>query len=147
MAAYSISFKHLASIMKNQTVTLEIDGKCFNVVLDEKGAPLAAKAFVEQLPIEGMAVHSMWSGPVFLMGGVNLEEAPLENDAAFLSLGDIAYHPSHHEIGIPYSTTQWREPVGSVYVTRLGRIEGDLAPLVEIGRSLQRKGACKVIFR
>jgi hypothetical protein len=133
--------------MKNKTLMLEIDGESFSVVLDEEKAPIAAKAFVRQISIERMAVHSMWSGPVLLMGGINLDNAPLENDVAFLTLGDIAYHPSHQEIGIPYATTQWREPVGSVYVTRLGRIEGDLTPLFNIGRSVQKTGARKIVFR
>ena len=133
--------------MASQTITLLIDGESFIVILDEKEAPLAAKAFFRQLPLEGTIVHAMWSGPVFLMGGVNLDDAPRENDTTFLNLGDISYHSGHHEIGISYDTTQWREPVGSVYVTQLGRIEGDLAPLVKIGKSLQRRGALKIVFR
>ena len=64
-----------------------------------------------------------------------------------MGLGDITYHAGHQNIGISYNSTQWREAVGSVYVTRLGRIEGDLAPLVEIGKTLQRTGARKAVFR
>ena len=63
-----------------------------------------------------------------------------------MGLGDITYHAGHQNIGISYNSTQWREAVGSVYVTRLGRIEGDLAPLVEIGKTLQRTGLAYPIY-
>ena len=79
--------------MLNRAVALDIEGLTFQVELSQDDAPLAAKAFLEQLPFEGVVVHSMWSGPMGLMGPVNLNEAPLENASAFLTLGDIAYHP------------------------------------------------------
>ena len=133
--------------MLNSVIALDFEGLTFQIQLNEGDAPLATQAFRHHLPIEGVIVHSMWSGPMGLMGSLNLNDAPLENPSAFLSLGDIAYHPDHHEIGIPYGATQWREPVGSVYVARIGRIEGDLGQLVELGRALQRTGAKKVAFR
>jgi len=86
--------------MGGQTVTLDIDGNTFSVVINEKEAPLAAKAFVRQLPLDGTIVHAMWSGPLFLMGGINLDDSPRENEITFVGLGDITYHPSHYQIGI-----------------------------------------------
>ena len=63
--------------MLNRAVALDIEGLTFQVELNQDDAPLAAKAFLEQLPFEGVVVHSMWSGPMGLMGPVNLNEAPL----------------------------------------------------------------------
>lgn len=89
----------------------------------------------------------MWSGPLCLLNEQDLDGAPLENDTTFLAPGDVIYHPVHHEIGFAYAPTQFREPVGSVYVSFIGRIDDGLAHLVEIGEKLQYTGAVPIALR
>jgi len=66
---------------------------------------------------------------------------PLENPVSFLSTGDLIYHPFHHEIGVAYGPTQFREPIGNAYVTFLGKLSGDLSHVQQVGSRLQRTGA------
>ena len=122
-------------------IELKIDGRRFSVVLETDRAPAACRAMGEQLPLEGEIIHARLSGPLCLLRRTNLADAPLENPVAFLDPGDIVYHPNHYDIGIAYGPTQFRELAGSVYVSLLGRIVGDLAPLIATGRSLLQTGA------
>lgn len=124
-----------------QKVTVEIDGIRLTLALAADAAPATTSALMAMLPLRSELIHAMWSGPVCLTTGVRLGDLPLENAVSFLGLGDVVYHPTHHEIGFAYDATQFREPIGSVYVTAIGRLEGDLAALANFGRRLQRTGA------
>ena len=125
----------------NAQITIELDGSDMTISLFDELAPRTCKALRKQLPVRGDIVHAMWSGPLCLLRGQNFDDAPLENPTTFLAPGDVIYHPTHHQIGIAYAVTQFREPIGSVYVTLLGRIADDLDGLVRVGRNLQRTGA------
>ena len=131
----------------NDPVTLELDGLSLSVTLFDAEAPETCAAVRKRLPLSGEIVHAMWSGPLCLVNDQNLDDAPLENPTTFLAPGDVIYHPVHHEIGFTYAPTQFREPVGSVYVSFIGRITDDLAGLIEIGQNLQRTGAVPIILR
>jgi hypothetical protein len=121
-------------------VSLAIDGIGLDLVLKVEPESATATALRAALPLAGEVIHAMWSGPVCLFG-FDLGPLPLENPISFLAPGDVVYHPTHHEIGFAYAPTQFREPIGSVYVTSLGRLEGDLDALARLGRRLQRIGA------
>jgi hypothetical protein len=127
-------------------LVLDLAEKRLALRLFDEAAPRACAALRKRLPLRGEIVHAMWSGPLCLVNGVSLDGAPLENATSLLSLGDVVYHPVHHEIGFAYAATQFREPVGSTYVTMLGRLDGDLAALVEVGSNLQRSGARPVVL-
>lgn len=128
----------LEVVLDNLVLTAELFGDL---------APLSTRSLLRQLPLEGEAIHAMWSGPLCLVEHVNLDDAPLENPVTLLGVGDLIYHPRHKEIGIAYGVSQFREPTGSAYVTHLGRVAGDLARLAEIGRRLQYTGAKRLALR
>ena len=134
-------------MIRNTPIVLEFEGLVLGLALFDERAPTACAAVKNKLPLCGEIVHAMWSGPLCLLNEQNLDDAPLENPTTFLAPGDVIYHPIHHEIGLAYAPTQFREPIGSVYVSFIGRITGDLTGLVEIGRNLQRTGAVPVVLR
>lgn len=128
-------------------ITLELDGHLMRLALFDEAAPRACAALRARLPLRGEIVHAMWSGPLCLINDQRLDDAPLENHTVFLAPGDAIYHPIHHEIGLAYEATQFREPIGSAYVSLIGRILDDLEPLVRVGQHLQRSGAKLVVLR
>lgn len=134
--------------MTGQRILLELDGTIFTATLFSDKAPMACRSLQAQLPLEGEVIHAMYSGPICLMGDINLDDAPLENPQTFFNIGDLLYHPEHKEIGITYAATQFREPIGSVYVSYIGcLVDDDLTPLLEIGKMLRQTGAKKLILR
>lgn len=128
-------------------IAVELAGHRFAATLFANLAPLACQALVARLPLEGPAIHAMWSGPLYLLNGVDLGDLPVENATTYLGPGDLVYHPRHKEIGVAYEPTQFKEPVGPVYVTLLGQLAGDLGALVEVGRRLQYTGAQRLVVR
>jgi hypothetical protein len=128
------------------SLVVELDGNVFEATLLDELAPITCRAVRAMRPIRGDVYHAMWSGPICLMN-FDLSGAPLENATTFLSPGDLLYHPVHKEIGIAYGATQFREPTGAAYTTLIGRLRGDLAPLVETGSRLQRIGARPLLIR
>ena len=130
-----------------EMIRMKIDGSRFSVDLDTDRAPAAGRAIREQMPIDGEIIHARLSGPLCLLRRINLADAPLENPAAFLDPGDIVYHPTHFDLGIVYGPTQFRELAGTVYVSLLGRIVGNLSPLIATGRLLSRTGARPISLR
>jgi hypothetical protein len=126
---------------------LTLDSLVLIAELFEEAAPQSTRSLLSQLPLEGQAMHAMWSGPLCIVEQVNLSDAPLENPVTFLGVGDLVYYPRHNEIAIAYGATQFREPTGSVYVTYLGRARGDLERLGDIGRRLQHTGAKRLVLK
>ena len=135
-----MQFDREAGQAMKQSIIVEIDGKPFETSLRDDIAPHTCHALLATLPIKGEIIHAMWSGPLCLMLDVNLG-VPLENPVSFLSTGDLIYHPFHHEIGVAYGPTQFREPTGNAYVTFLGKLSGDLSHVQQVGSRLQRTGA------
>lgn len=134
------------TVAKAQRISLEVGGQRLRLELFDAAAPLACAALRKRLPLRGDIVHAMWSGPVCLINDVTLDDAPLENPVSLLAVGDVIYHPLHHEIGFAYATAQFREPSGPSYVTMLGRLVGNIEPLIAAGRNLQRSGARPVVL-
>jgi len=132
---------------KNAPLTLELDSHPMHLVLFDDAAPRTCEVLRQRLPLQGDIVHAMWSGPLCLLNEQYLDESPLENPVTFLAPGDVIYHPVHHEIGFTYGTTQFREPIGSVYVTLIGRIDDDLSTLERVGKNLQTTGAQPIVLR
>jgi len=130
-----------------ETIVLELDGSPFPVELFSDRAPASCRAILSQVPLADQIIHARLSGPLCLLRRVNLADAPLENPVSFFDPGDIVYHPAHFDIGIAYGPTQFRELAGTVYVSLVGRIGGDLSPLIATGRSLLRTGARPIFLR
>jgi hypothetical protein len=81
-----------------------------------------------------------------------LEPAPIEIDeleskASFQYPGEILYYPPLRELAFCYGNARFRGTAHAVYVTPVGEVEGDLAPLVERGKKLQWDGATPIDFR
>jgi hypothetical protein len=129
-----------------KTILMKIDGNDFSVDLFTDQAPIACQAILQRLPLAGEVINARLSGPLCLLRKVNLDDAPMENPVAFLNPGDIAYHPAHYDISIAYGATQFRELAGTVYVSLLGRIVGDVSPLMVTGQSLLETGARPILL-
>ena len=131
---------------KEEKITVEVDGKTYEASIYADKAPNTCRALRAQMPIKGEIFHAMWSGWLGLML-CELKSVPLENPHTYLSAGDLLYHPQHHEIGICYQATQFKEPHAAAFVNLFGRLRGDLTHLVEMGRRLQMTGARPLTFR
>jgi hypothetical protein len=130
-----------------ERILMEIDGSHNPVDLYTDQAPVACRALLDRLPLEDEILHARLSGPLCLLRRINLADAPLENPVAFLNPGDIAYHPTHFDVSIAYGPTQFRELAGTVYVSLLGRVVGDLSSLIATGQSLPRTGTRAISLR
>jgi len=130
-----------------ELILMEIDGRQFSVDLYTDQAPVTCRALLDRLPLEDKILHARLSGPLCLLRRINLDDAPLENPVAFLNTGDITYHPTHFDASIAYGPTQFRELAGTVYVSLLGRVVGDLSSLISTGQSLPRTGTRPISLR
>jgi len=122
-------------------IKLKLDKLEFSVALLTDVAPLTCCALVDALPIERQVIHAMWSGHQLIATPIDLHMTTLENPIAIPVPGDVLYHQHHQEIAIVYGEAQFREPIGPVYVTRVGRIECDLEALASLGERVQLEGA------
>jgi hypothetical protein len=122
-------------------IRLTLDTLEFDVALFVDEAPDHYRALLAALPMESQVVHAMWSGHMILATGVDLGTDNTENRVSILIPGDLVYHRRHKEIAIAYGEAQFREPIGPVYVSRIGRLEGDLTALSDLGSRVQLEGA------
>jgi hypothetical protein len=122
-------------------IKLTLDKLEFRVSLLTEAAPLTCRALLAALPIELQVIHAMWSGHQLIATPIDLHMSTLENPIAMTVPGDVLYHQHHQEIAIVYGEAQFREPIGPVYVTRMGRVEGDLEALATLGDRVQLEGA------
>jgi hypothetical protein len=131
---------------KEDNIVVELDGKTYEASIYTDKAPFTCRAIRAQSPIRGDFFHAMWSGWLGLML-YELKNVPLENPHTYFSPGDLLYHPHHHEIGICYQATQFKEPHAAVFVNLFGRLHGDLTHLIQVGRRLQMTGARPLVIR
>jgi hypothetical protein len=129
-----------------ERIVVELDRRAYDVTLMADRAPHTCRALRAQLPISGEFFHAMWSGWLGLLL-CELRGVPLENPTTYLGPGDVVYHPQHHEIGICYRATQFKEPHGPSYVNLFGQLQGDLSHLQALGCRLQITGAKPVRLR
>lgn len=104
-------------------------------------APETCRALLAALPIESRVIHAMWSGHLIIATPIDLRLSKVENEVSIPVPGDLLYHQRHKEIAIAYGEAQFREPVGPVYVTRFGRLRGDLRALAQLASKVQFEGA------
>ena len=71
----------------------------------------------------------------------------MENPVGFQAPGDIVYLPGAKEIAISYGEARFSWVIGPMYVTALGRIEGDLTEFAKKADRLQWDGAGKFTIR
>lgn len=128
------------------TIKLKLDNLEFAVSLLTEAAPLTCRALLAALPIELPVIHAMWSGHQLIATPIDLRLGTVENPIAIPAPGDVLYHQHHQEIAIVYGEAQFREPIGPVYVTRVGRIEGDLEALAALGARVQTEGAKQFVL-
>jgi hypothetical protein len=124
-------------------VKLVLDSLEFDASLLTDAAPATCSALVAALPLEVQVIHAMWSGHQLIATPIDLHLGGIENPIAMSVPGDLLYHQKHREIAVVYGEAQFREPLGPVYVTRFGRIEGDLKALADLGARVQLEGAKK----
>ena len=124
-------------------IKLTLDNLEFPVALLTEAAPMTCRALLAALPIELQVVHAMWSGHQLIARPIDLHMSTLENPIALPVPGDVLYHQRHQEIAIVYGEAQFREPIGPVYVTRVGRLEGDLEALASLGARVHVEGVKK----
>jgi hypothetical protein len=118
----------------------EIDGHVFEAELNDELAPRTVAVVKALAPFGGGMRHAIWSGPLLLVDVEEVSTCPVEDPITYLARGTIVAHPGHREVGIAYAETQFKEPTGPVYVTKVGRIVSNLDALEPIGRDAIAKG-------
>ena len=122
-------------------IKVVLDDLELEAVLLVDAAPTTCRALLAALPIESRVIHAMWSGHLIIATPIDLNLTRVENEVTIPVPGDLLYHQRHREIAIAYGEAQFREPIGPVYVARLGRLEGDLDALAKLGERVQLEGA------
>jgi len=125
----------------------EIDGHEFEAELNDVLAPRTVAVVKALAPLCGGMRHAIWSGPLLLADVEEVATCPFEDPVTYLTRGTIVAHPVHKEIGIAYAETQFKEPTGPVYVTRVGRIVSNLDALEPIGKDAIAKGLRRFTIR
>ncbi len=135
-------------------IEVELDGVVVQAVLYEEKAPVIVAKLWECLPFEDRVTHAKWSGHMFhtnteLPIDVTGHSWPLglENPVGFQAPGDIVYLPAIKELAIAYADARFSWVLGPMYVTGLGRIEGDLTEFAKKAERLQWDGAKRLVLR
>jgi len=135
-------------------VEIELGGVKVRAVLYEDKAPVTVAAFWKFLPYEDRVTHAKWSGQMFHTNNpisldLNTAQWPhgVENPVGFQAPGDIVYLPVGKEIAIAYGEARFSWVLGPMYVTALGRIEGDLTEFAKKADRLQWDGAGQFAVR
>lgn len=118
--------------------------------LEEQAAPATCEAFRRMLPLRDHLIHARWSGEAMWipMGerGLALRS---ENATSHPAPGQLLFYPggvSETEILVPYGSCLFASKVGQLAGNHFATIEGDLAPLAELGRSTLWQGAQDIEF-
>lgn len=129
-------------------VEIELSGVKVRAVLYEDKAPVTVAAFWKCLPYEDRVTHAKWSGQMFHTNTdfkMEIDTSQwglgLENPVGFQAPGDIVYLRAAKEIAIAYGEARFSWVIGPMYVTALGRIEGDLTEFAKKADRLQWDGA------
>jgi hypothetical protein len=138
-------------------VEIELDGVMVSAVLYDDKAPVTVEKLWECLPFEDKVTHAKWSGQMFHTNTalpINLDPQQvqqwpfgLENPVGFQAPGDIVYLPAIKELAVAYGEAQFSWVLGSIMVTGIGRIEGDLAAFAKKADRLQWEGAKRFVIR
>lgn len=135
-------------------IAIELDGVTVQAVLDDEKAPVTTGKLWESLPFEDRVTHAKWSGEMFHTN----TELPIdlaghqwpfgmENPVGYQAPGDIVYLPAIRELAIAYGDARFAWVLGPMYVTGLGRIEGDFAEFAKKAARLQWDGAKRFVLR
>jgi len=135
-------------------IEIELDGVKVRAVLYEEKAPVTVGKIWESLPYEDRVTHAKWSGQMFHTNtafpfALDTREWPygVENPVGYQAPGDIVYLGSANEIAIAYGNARFSWVLGPMYVTGLGRIEGDLTEFAQKADRLQWDGAKRFVIR
>jgi hypothetical protein len=128
------------------SITIELDGVAYEAELYDSAAPQTCKVLTRLSPLKAKAYHAMWSGQVLIVDVPALAGLPFENKTTYLSRGSIIVHPEHKELCIACNETQFKEPTGPVYVTKVGQIS-NANGLTQICARAQRAGMRDILVR
>ncbi len=135
-------------------VEIALNGVRVRAVLDEGKAPVTVAKIWESLPYEDRVTHAKWSGQMFHTNTkfpfeLDTKQWPygVESPVGYQAPGDIVYLPSANEIAIAYGDARFSWVLGPMYVTGLGRIEGDLSEFAKKADRLQWDGAGHFVIR
>lgn len=102
----------------------------------------------DNLPLEGDALHSSWSGEaVFCYFDKIMSKVEPENDSIYGSTGEIFYYPRRKEILMVHGRAQFRFRDGPVAANLFARIDADsLVRFVQTCRRIQREGSKRLVI-
>jgi hypothetical protein len=115
-------------------IRIDVDGVSALAELHDDLAPLTAEALWRTLPISAMVTSSIWSGQAaaFEPGGAALAEVTqLENPVCTIYPGTLAVAPGGTEVLIGYGPNEYRNELGTIYASRVGRIVEGRAGLLK----------------
>jgi hypothetical protein len=122
-------------------VVLEFDGQSLVAHLWDDRAPVLCGRIWEALPFEGQVTNTIWSGEMLRLWIDIPEPEHPENVKTLHSPGDILFVPKWNGLRLVYGQAMMRGPAGAHPVPVVGRLGGDLAPLVEFARRIEWEGA------
>ena len=118
-------------------------GGSFNVILNEKDAPITTKHFLEKLPYKGNALQARFAGEeLFFKMPLTIQ---YENNVKPV-VGDISFNaePKWQAVCIYYgSNIRVSEPFFNLF----GKLEGDFNELKEIGERIWKEGKEEITIR
>lgn len=116
-------------------------------------APKTCRAILRALPIEGVALHNMWSGEGIYIQGTYIDKItsiniPPENQTIFPSRGDIGISTfGFKEINIVYNRCQFRGPDGDQPNNIFARITENLEEFQKMCKKIHLEGKKRIILR
>jgi hypothetical protein len=128
-------------------IDVAIDAVTFRAQLLDSRSPHTAAAFREALPVEGSVVHGQWCGEmVQVLSTWHADGAETDRGVGFQYPGLVVYEPTTGEIAICYGQGRLNHHTLPLTPIPLAEIGSDLGPLADLCRSLQWKGAKRIVF-
>ena len=138
--------------MAPMRIAIDLDGIRAEGEFWDDRAPKTVAALLPHLPITDRTIHVRWSGAAWRTEkNYPLNVGEIENRATWLEPGDIIYYdaPEHQlfKIAFIYGVSQWREPKGELYVTRIGRVTANLDAFIKTCEQVLFQGPKPVAIR
>jgi len=128
-------------------IIIEFDGQTLGGGLLNDRAPDLCNRIWQGLPLEGRVTNTTWSGEMLRLWVQIPEPEKLENVVELHNPGDILFVPGWNGLRLVYGQARMQGPSGAHPVPRVGRIEGDLASLVEFARKVEWEGSRSMRIR
>jgi hypothetical protein len=125
-------------------IIIEFDGETLAGALWDDQAKVLCSRIWEALPLEGEVTNTTWSGEMLRFWIQIPEPEQPENVKVLHNPGEILFVPKWNGLRFVYGQAEMRGPAGPHPVPVIGKITGDLAPLVAYAKRIEWAGAGKM---